>query len=206
MFGAIMPAPLAMPVTVTVVASTSMRRERPWARCRGMSRAPPRTIRRASTRRAARQGVDNLLDRQRLHDHAGRERQNSSGDNPRLATARRCRAAASPASPVPVGIAGVISSARVGLSAQCSRQTITGRRRPVLREYARACCRARALQQDVIARPTLDAVRGRAERDAAHRKQLLSRRRNVVDRHWFGDGRSTCANSTAESSPSRPPR
>src|SRR6202030_296077 len=93
-----------------------------------------------------------------------------------------------------VGIAGV-DQQRARLCALRQMLAAEGngcRAEAVLGEYTRCVTARRELdQQDVIARPALDARRGGAERNAAHRKQLLWRRRSVVDRHRFGDRRST---------------
>ena len=82
MFGWIMPAPLAMPVTVTVAPSiVDLARRRLGHRVGGHDRARPRRTsrRRAAAHRAAGSAGHDAVDRQRLHDHAGRERQHLLG-------------------------------------------------------------------------------------------------------------------------------
>ena len=92
MFGWIMPAPLAMPVTVTVPAA-----DLDAARERGLRHGVGRHDRlggvepsssRASAASARGSAGHDALDRQRLHDDAGRERQHLAGVAPERARDR----------------------------------------------------------------------------------------------------------------------
>ena len=77
MSGWIMPAPFAMPVTVTGTPSTVTRRDAPFGTVSvvmiAFAAANQPSARAAALRRGKR--GDDPVDRQRLHDHAGRIRQ-----------------------------------------------------------------------------------------------------------------------------------
>ena len=72
-----MPAPLAMPVTVTATPSTSTRRDAPFGTVSVVMiafAAANQPSARAAVRAAGKR-LEDLVDRQRLHDHAGRIQQ-----------------------------------------------------------------------------------------------------------------------------------
>jgi hypothetical protein len=133
MLGRIMPAPLLMPVTVTVAPPTSACTEQALGRVSVVMMPVPHP---ANCRHAHRQlphqsGLD-PLDRQWLHDDAGRERQHLLLCNvPAGWPAPRscCAPAAGPAVPVPAfALPVLISKARISACpcARCSRHTCTG--------------------------------------------------------------------------------
>ena len=202
MFGCSMPTPLAMPVTVTrrpsisVIARGGLRH--------GVGRHDRRgrvgPVRRAQRREALRQRRLDPLHRQRLQDHAGRERQHfvRRCSRARARPLRSVRSAArSPASPVPqFALPALVTSARIGRGAASRRrQTWTGAAAKPFRVNTPATRLpgASRISMQVAAAALPDARR--AERRARRRRRGASCRgvrRGEIDGHQerWGDGRA----------------
>ena len=132
MFGAIMPAPLAMPVTVTGTPSISVRRDAPFGTVSVVMIARAAASQPASASAARQAGsVVTILSTGNGSMMTPVEKGStcSGAQSSSAATAAQlARASASPRAPVPaLALPALITSARTGTCrARCSRQTVTG--------------------------------------------------------------------------------
>ena len=112
MFGEIIPAPLAMPVTVTCAPSTSMRRDAAFGTVSVVMIARTAACQCVgdNAARAAGSARDDPVHRQRFHDHAGRKWQHfvrGATERLRDRRARRARIGEPAFTGSGVGVAGI---------------------------------------------------------------------------------------------------
>ena len=198
MLGWIMPEPLAMPVTVTVLPPIRTCRDAPLATMSVVMMACAASLQWPGARSACAAGraAQDLVDRQRLQNHPGGKRQHLLRRNAeQLRNGRAGLPGAGEAfrAGARVGVAGV-DDERADAAA-CQMLLAHGDRRgaeAVLREHARHVRAGREFDQgDVAAAGLFDAGRRNAEADAGNRQQGGGIGGDEIDGHGGGDPKGT---------------
>ena len=195
MSGWIIPAPLAMPVTVTGTPPTLTRREAALGTVSVVMMAlaaANQPSARAAARAAGNPRMILSVGSGSMITPVENGSTSSGAQSMSRATATHsARASAKPRSPVPAfALPALTTSARKSLTAaccraRCSRHTVTGaaQKRFCVNTPAATVPRLAQDEQHVVASPVLDRRGRRAQSDARHGQQRIGGGRRVVDGH-----------------------